>query len=120
MATPKTLDEILSGSSGKGKGKGSAAREMIRTLSTEHKKMIMGLVENKNQIKRDQEMVKDDTKAIADKLGIKTGEMNKIVSLIIKEQEKGGAIQLEENILDLATQVLDAQAASAPFRDSES
>lgn len=103
---PKSLDEILAQASGKSKGK-SEPKEMVRTLTTEQKKMIIALVENKNQIKRDQETIKDDTKAIADRLGIKTGEINKIVSLIIKEQEKGGAIQLEENILDLANQVLD-------------
>lgn len=108
MSAPKSLDEILAqASSGKkGKGKDKDTKEMVRTLTTPQKKMILALVENKNQIKRDQETVKDDTKAIADQLGIKTNEVNRIVSLIIKEQEKGGAIQQEEGILDLANQVL--------------
>lgn len=106
MNQPKTLDEILGGGgSGKGK-KGGAAKEPIRTLTPEHKKMIMALVLNKNQIKNDSEAVKDDTKAIAEKLGLKTADINRIVSLIVKEQEKGGAIEGETNILDLTNQVL--------------
>ena len=103
MAQAKTLDEILSGASGKGKG---PAQEPIRTLTDEHKKMIMALVLNKAQIKLDQEAISADTKAIAEKLGIKTGGINKIVSLIVREQEKGGAIQNESDILDLAEQCL--------------
>lgn len=106
MAT-KTLDEIL-GSADKG-GKGGVSKEMVRTLTTEHKTRIMALVANKQQIKTDQEVIKDDTKAMADMLGIKVGQINKIVSLIIREQEEGGAIKIEEDILDLAGQVLGAE-----------
>lgn len=106
MNAPKSLDEILAQASSGKNGKSKDTKEMVRTLTTPQKKMILALVENKNQIKRDQETVKDDTKAIADQLGIKTNEVNRIVSLIIKEQEKGGAIQQEEGILDLANQVL--------------
>ena len=106
MSEPKSLDEILSGAGKKGKG---PAVEPIRTLTEEHKKMIMALVLNKAQIKLDQDAVKDDTKAIADKLGIKVGDVNKIVSLVAREQEKGGAIQSESDILHLAEQCLDGQ-----------
>jgi hypothetical protein len=103
MSKPKSLDEILAQAN---PGEKSGAAEPVRTLTDEHKKMIMALVGNKNQLKFDQEAIRDDTKAIADKLGIKTGEVNRIVSLVIQEQEKGGAIKDVENILDLANQVL--------------
>ena len=68
--------------------------------------MIMALVGNRNQLKMDQEAIRDDTKGIADKLGLKTGDINRIISLVVQEQEKGGAIKDVENILDLANQVL--------------
>lgn len=103
--SPKTLDELLSGADIKKSGKGG--KEPIRTLTEEHRKMIMALVGNKAQLKADQDAVKDDIKAIADRLGIKAGDVNRIVSLVIQEQEKGGAIQASENILDLAGQVLN-------------
>lgn len=103
----KTLDEIIGGEVGKsGKGKGGA-KEPIRTLTDEHRNMIKALIANRAQLKIDQDTIKDDTKGIADRLGLKTGDINRIVSLVIQEQEKGGAIQANENILDLATQVLD-------------
>ena len=104
MAKTKTLDEILAQAT-PGGGKGSSS-EPVRTLTEEHKKMILALVGNKNQIKMDQEAIRDDTKAIADKLGLKTGEVNRIVSLVIQEQEKGGAIKDVETVIDLANQVL--------------
>ncbi len=103
----QTLDDILSTAVGK-----SGDGEPLRTLTDEHKKMILGLVQNKNQLKLDQEAIRDDTKAIADRLGIKPGDVNRIVSLVMREQEKGGIIRGEENLLGLATQVLgevDAQ-----------
>lgn len=109
MSKPKTLDEIIASANPKGKGKGGSA-EPVRNLTDEHKKMILALVGNKNQLKMDQEAIRDDTKAIAEKLGLKTGEVNRIVSLIIQEQEKGGAIKDQENILDLAGQVLGGDA----------
>lgn len=97
----QSLDDILSSAAGKAGGS-----EPIRVLTEEHKKMIMALVQNKSQLKLDQEAIRDDTKAIADRLGIKPGDVNKIVSLVAREQEKGGVIRGEENLLDLATQVL--------------
>lgn len=97
----QSLDDILSSAVGK-----SSGSEPIRTLTDEHKKMIMALVQNKSQLKLDQEAIRDDTKAIADRLGIKPGDVNRIVSLVSREQEKGGVIRGEENLLELATQVL--------------
>ena len=103
MSKTKSLDEILAQANPSSKGGSS---EPIRTLTEEHKKAILALIGNKNQLKMDQEAIRDDTKAIADKLGIKTGEINRIVSLVIQEQEKGGAIRDVENVIDLANQVL--------------
>ena len=105
----KSLDEILSGANISKKGS-SGAREPIRTLTEEHKKMFLAIVANKSQIKMDQEAIKDDIKAVSEKLGIKVGDVNKVVSLISKEQEKGGAIESENNIVSLAEQVLGSDS----------
>jgi hypothetical protein len=105
MSKPKTLDEILGQASGGAKG-GASAAEPVRTLTEEHKKMILALIANKNQLKMDGEAIRDDTKAIADKLGLKTGEINRVVTLVSQEQEKGGALNKLENVIDLANQVL--------------
>lgn len=104
----KQLDEIIGSVTKKGK-----AMEPVRTLTDEHRKAIMAIVHNKVQIKLDQEAIRDDTKAVAEKLGLKTTDLNKIISLVITEQEKGGAIQEQENIADLANQVLNRNAETA-------
>jgi len=86
---------------------GKDKKEPILKLTDEHKKMIMALVGNKNRLKLEQEAIRDDTKAIADALGRKSGEINKIVSIIIAEQEKGGAVKEQNDLIELAEQVLD-------------
>ena len=105
MPQPKTLDEILGQASGASKG-GPAGADPVRTLTDEHKKMILALIANKNQLKMDSEAIRDDTKAIADKLGLKTADINRVVTLVSQEQEKGGALNKLENVIDLANQVL--------------
>lgn len=104
MSKTKTLDEILAQANPGAKG--GSAIEPIRTLTTEHKNMILALITNKNQLKMDQEAIRDDTKAIADKLGLKVGEISRVVTLVTQEQEKGGALSNLENVIDLANQVL--------------
>lgn len=106
MSKTKSLDEILAQANPGSKG---GSIEPVRKLTEEHKKMILALIGNKNQLKMDQEAIRDDTKAIADKLGVKAGDINGIVSLVIQEQEKGGAIRGIENRIDLANQVIGQQ-----------
>lgn len=105
----QSLDQLIGNAQGKGK-KSKGSVEPVRTLTDEHRKAIMAIVHNKVQTKLDQEAIRDDTKAVAEKLGLKTGDLNKIISLVITEQEKGGAIQEQENIADLANQVLKRNA----------
>lgn len=89
------LDEIDGGSA-----------EGTRVLSKEHKDALFAIVQNKRRMKLDQEAIKEDTKAVAEKLGIPVGKVNKIIGLIIKEQDEGGAIQEEQDVLDLVGQVV--------------
>lgn len=81
--------------------------EGTRTLSKEHKDSILAIIENKKILQVDQEAIKDDIKALADKLGITTTKVNKIVGLFIKETSKGGALQEEQDIIDLVEQVIN-------------
>ncbi len=75
-------------------------------LNAEHKKAILAIIGNKNQIKLDQEALKDDVKALSEKLGISVGEINAIVNIVSQEQEKGGVILSKTKQLNLAEQVL--------------
>lgn len=80
--------------------------DALRVLNGEHKKLILAIVENKQRMKLDQEAIRDDAKNVAERLGLKPADINKVVSLIIKEQEEGGALQDINNITSLAEQVL--------------
>lgn len=81
-------------------------KEAIRILTEDHKKAFLAIVENKVRLKLDAEALRDDVKALSEKLGIPTGEVGEIVNLILKEKEKGGALQSKGNTLDLAEQVV--------------
>lgn len=87
-------------------------KESIRVLDEHHKKMIRAIIENKRSLLMDQEAIKDDVKAVAERLGLTTGEINKIVNLIMKEEDKGGVIKAETDTINLAEQVLDAPMMS--------
>lgn len=99
------VDKQIAGEEGSG-----GAAEVLRVLSDEHKKAIMAIVQNKQRMKFDQEAIRDDAKAVAERLGLKPGDINEVVSLIIKEQEKGGALKGRNHITSLAEQVLGEAA----------
>jgi hypothetical protein len=79
----------------------------IQSLTPENKKSIEALIQNMQKIKLDQEAVKDDLSAIAAKIGCKPGALSALVSLIMKEQEKGGVISEKEKHLELAKQFFE-------------
>lgn len=116
MAEIRSLDDILNtvtdnGTKGK-KGK-KAAAEPVRVLTDEHKQAIRALVANKLRLKDDQDAIKDDTKAIADKLGLKTSQVGEIVSMVMAEEAEGGKIQDKSLVIELAEQVLDRDPGEA-------
>lgn len=53
-----------------------------------------------------QEQLKEDVKAIAETMGIKAAQLNKILGLIEKERTTGGAVEAERQILDLAVEAV--------------
>ncbi len=99
------VDHQIAGQEG---SKGAA--DVLRVLNEEHKKAIMAIVLNKQSMRVDQEAIRDDTKAVAERLGLKPGDINEVVGLIMKEQEKGGALKGRNHITSLAEQVLGEAA----------
>ena len=76
-------------------------------VTVEHKKVLKSILDSMEKIKMDQEALKEDKKALADKMGVKPAIINKITSLMKKEQEEGGVLRQERNTLDLIEQALD-------------
>lgn len=52
-----------------------------------------------------QVQIKDDIKVIAEALGVKPAQINKVIALVEKERAKGGVISQEQEILDVAERV---------------
>lgn len=78
----------------------------ILILDDSHKKMFLAIVENKMRAKLEAELAREDVKGLAEKLNVTPGEINSIVGLVMKEQEKGGAVRAQSKIIDYTEQVL--------------
>ena len=72
------------------------------TLTPEIAKSIEDLIFQKKQIGINQEAYKEALEKIADKLGVKKGVLSSRVDLIIREEEKGGAIKSKSDDLAFA------------------
>ena len=59
-------------------------------ITPEIAKSIEDLIFQQKNIARDQEALKEALTAVAEKLGIKSGELKGRITMIIKEEEKGG------------------------------
>ena len=75
-------------------------------LTSEHMKMVQGLIFHMQKIKMEQEALSEDIKAVAQKTNLKPAEVKEMVNWIIQEQEKGGVIDAKERKLDFIRQVL--------------
>lgn len=75
-------------------------------VTAQHAKMLQSLVYNLQKIKLEQEAYSDDVKAIADKMGLKPGQVKEMVSWMIQEQNKGGVLSDKEQKLELVRQVI--------------
>ena len=76
---------------------GSGETSMDIVLTSEHIKMIEGLVYHNKKMKMEQEAYSEDIKAVAQKMNLKPGEV---------KEEKGGVLTAKEKKLDFARQVL--------------
>jgi hypothetical protein len=78
----------------------------FRTLSEHDRQAIGAIIQNKDRLKLAQSQLREDVKVVADRLGMKPAELNRIIRLAMKEQEKGNALVLEKALIDLAEQLL--------------
>jgi hypothetical protein len=78
----------------------------FRVLSEHDRRAITGIIEAKMRLKLAQGQIRDDVKTIADKLGIKPSELNRIVALATKERERGNVLAHEKALIEVAEQVV--------------
>ena len=69
-------------------------------ITPEIAKSIEDLIFQQKNIARDQEALKESLGAVAEKLGIKPGELSGRIKMIIKEEEKGGEIKSKTQQID--------------------
>lgn len=58
------------------------------------------------RLKLAQAQVRDDVKAVADRLGMKSSELNRIVRLATREREVGNVLVHEKALIEVAEQVV--------------
>ena len=88
------------------KKKEMGQQEPVRTLNREHINAFKAIAENKKKMKFDQEAISDDVKVLAEKLGWPTKRIGSVVSMLMKEEEQGGALQESSEIVESVEQIL--------------
>jgi hypothetical protein len=77
----------------------------FRALSEHDRQAITAIIESKYRIKLAQDQAKEDVKAVAEKLGMKSSELNRIVKLAMQERERGNVLLHEKALIEVAEQV---------------
>ena len=77
-----------------------------RTLAEHDRAAIRAIIETKMRIKLAQGQAREDAKAVADRLGMKPVELNKIISLAMRERERGHVLAQEKALIELAEQLV--------------
>lgn len=67
---------------------------------------VEDLLRQKQRISQMQEQLKDSVKGVAERFDRKPAQINKILSLVEKEREKGGVLEEMQDILGQAESVL--------------
>jgi len=96
-STPASISDI--GSSG-------SEFASFRALSQQDRAAITSIIETKVRIRLAQGQAREDVKTVADKLGMKPGELNKIVRLAMLELEKGNVLVHEKALIEIAEQLV--------------
>ena len=78
----------------------------FRTLSEHDRAAITAIIETKVRIRLAQGQAREDVKAVADRLGMKPAELNKIVRLAMQEREKGNVLMHEKALIEVAEQLV--------------
>jgi hypothetical protein len=77
----------------------------FRALSDHDRHAITGIIESKYRIKLAQDQAKEDVKAVAEKLGMRSSELNRIIKLAMQERERGNVLVHEKALIEVAEQV---------------
>ena len=77
----------------------------FRVLSEHDRAAITSIIETKVRITLAQGQAREDVKAVADRLGMKPAELNKIVRLAMREREKGNVLAHEKAMIEVAEQL---------------
>ena len=78
----------------------------FRTLSEHDRAAITAIIETKVRIRLAQGQAREDVKAVAERLGMKPGELNKIVRLAMQERDKGNVLAHEKAMIEVAEQLV--------------
>ena len=78
----------------------------FRVLSEHDRAAITTIIETRIRIRLAQGQAREDVKAVADRLGMKPSELNKIVRLAMQEREKGNVLMHEKALIEVAEQLV--------------
>jgi hypothetical protein len=78
----------------------------FRTLADHDRQAIAAIIESKYRIKLAQDQAREDLKVVAEKLGMKSAELNRIIKLAMQERERGNVLMHEKALIDVAEQIV--------------
>jgi hypothetical protein len=78
----------------------------FRALSEHDRQAINAIIQNKDRVKLAQAQLREDVKTVAERLGMKASELNRIVRLTMQEQERGNALVHEKALIEVAEQLV--------------
>ena len=100
----ESASPLASAISDMGTGTGSEFAS-FRTLSEHDRAAITALIETRMRIKLAQGQAREDAKAVADQLGMKASELNKVIRLAMQERERGNVLMHEKALIEVAEQL---------------
>lgn len=83
--------------------------EPVTTLTRDHIMTFKSIASSKTRLKLEQEAISDDVKGLAKKLGWSNAKVGSVISMMMKEQEKGGVIKETNEITETVGQILDQE-----------
>jgi CRISPR/Cas system Type II protein with McrA/HNH and RuvC-like nuclease domain len=66
------------------------------------KSAIEDILNQRAKVARVNEEIKEAVKAVAERFDLKPAQLNKVIGLVEKERDKGGVLDAERSILDIA------------------
>ncbi|MGZ8211353.1 MAG: hypothetical protein ACXWUH_12675 [Burkholderiales bacterium] len=87
-------------------GSAASTYATFRAFSEHDRSAIGAIIESKHRIALAQAQAREDVKALAERLGMKPSELNRIVGLAIRERERGNVLAHEKALIEAAEQVV--------------